>query len=323
MRFGPFKTTMASAALAAMLVVGGCRGVGQSVSAGHGRLSAPLGSISVCQLAGRLDLTISENSRSMATLTGPQNVVVLYPSPGGGAYVNGRPVPLAGEITPVGDMLFVPEMLAGQVRSLLRRSLPPAKVDSRVDPPPPAASLPGGVVVIDPGHGGKDPGTMSASGMREKTVVLDAALAVAESLRRRQVPVTMTRAADRFIELNDRAELANRMRARAFVSIHADYCANPAIGGFTVYVARSASAESLAMARAIDGELRRIGIASRGIRRANYRVLVRTTCPAVLVELGYMSNAFEASKLARRDYRRRLAGAISNGIIAYRRGQGR
>ena len=305
--------------LAGLVTAGGCKPPAQSMSGDHEFLAAPPGAMSVYQLAGSLNLRVRENGRAMATLIDRDNTVVLYPSPGGAAYVNGQPVQVAGDITPVGDTLFVPEGLAEQMRSLLRRVAPPPRPAAASPPPVPhmPVETAGHTIFIDAGHGGKDPGASSMIGIQEKALVLDTALTLANSLQRENVRAVMARGSDKFVELNDRSDLANHAGVEAFVSIHADHCPNPRISGFTIYVARTASAQSLALARAMERELGRAGVTSRGIQRADYRVLCRTTCPAVLVELGYLSNLAESRKLAMPDYRRQLAEAVGRGVVSY------
>lgn len=302
----------------------GCVNHDDRLNGGNDRIAAPLGTISIYQLAGRLDLSVDENSSTMATLTSPDNVVVIYSDPSGAAYVNGSAVIGTGPIWPVGDMLFVSESMESDIGSLLvKRTI--AEPLGRIEPlPSDVPSHPNrSCIVIDAGHGGKDPGALSVIGIQEKDVVLDAAMAVAGSLRAGGQKAVMTRSDDTFVELNERANIANRVGARAFVSIHADSCHNPSADGYTIYVARSASSGSLALASAIERQLASTGAASRGVRRANYRVLVRTTCPAVLVELGYLSNVYEARRLSQSGYRRGLAKAITEGIIEYCRETGR
>ena len=126
--------------------------------------------------------------------------------------------------------------------------------------------------------------------------------------------VVLTRSNDRFLELEERADVANRAKADLFVSIHADSAANRSAQGFTVYVSRSASASSRYAADAIIRGLCATGLDNRGIRSADYRVLVRTNCPAVLVELGYLSNWADAAKLQNDAFQDRLADAICQGI---------
>ena len=129
----------------------------------------------------------------------------------------------------------------------------------------------------------------------------------------------MTRDSDRFIELEDRAAVANRNRADLFVSIHADSCQDSSLRGFTMYIARAASWSSNRAASAISRSMARTGLDSRGTRKADYRVLVHIRCPAVLVELGYLSNPSDARPLKNKSFQNRLAQAIANGIVDFLR----
>ncbi|MHC5121764.1 MAG: N-acetylmuramoyl-L-alanine amidase family protein [Planctomycetota bacterium] len=176
-------------------------------------------------------------------------------------------------------------------------------------PPERSSSTPAtasGTVVIDPGHGGKDPGATSYHGYYEKTVNLRIARKLASYLENR----------DTFIELNERAEIANRAGADLFVSIHCDSHQNRSQNGYTIYVARSASWSSKKTGAAINQAMGQTGLSSVGIRNQDFRVLVRTACPAVLVECGYLTNPSEASLLDDSDFQDRIARAIADGIIA-------
>ncbi len=146
------------------------------------------------------------------------------------------------------------------------------------------------------------------------------ALIVAERLAQSGVDVRMTREDDRFIDLDERSAMANRLRPNLFVSLHADSARNRAATGFTVYVSRLASRPSEAAADAIARRLQAAGVPYRGRKEANYRVLVGTSCPAVLVEMGYLSNAREAAYLANPAYRQQLGEAVANGIVDYLQG---
>lgn len=92
------------------------------------------------------------------------------------------------------------------------------------------------LIVIDPGHGGKDPGAISKSGLREKDIVLDAAVALREELlKSERYDVALTRSNDVFLELEDRVTKARNLGADLFIALHADAGAKPATSGASVY----------------------------------------------------------------------------------------
>jgi N-acetylmuramoyl-L-alanine amidase len=169
-------------------------------------------------------------------------------------------------------------------------------------------------VMLDPGHGGKDPGAVAPTGMFEKTVNLQVAHKVAYLLRQWGVTVAMTRTNDVFVELDERVSMANRFNPDLFVSIHADACDDPAVTGYSVYVARVASSESKAAAGKIVSSMASTGFVNRGVKQANYKVLVGTRNPAILVEMGYMSNRYQATLLSQNETQERIAYSIARGI---------
>jgi N-acetylmuramoyl-L-alanine amidase len=216
-----------------------------------------------------------------------------------------------GTTTQVGSTTYVSELLIPKIRGYLITSYTPPVVTPDISPR--AVS---GTVVIDPGHGGRDPGATSYHGYYEKTVNLRIARKLASYLENRGVRVIMTRNNDTFIELNERAEIANRAGADLFVSIHCDSHQSRSQNGYTIYVARSASWSSKKTGIAINQAMGQTGLSSVGIRNQDFRVLVRTACPAVLVECGYLTNPSEATLLDDSDFQDRIARAISDGIIA-------
>jgi len=302
-------------ALLAVALVG-CqpRGIAGPVGAA---LPAPPQCIGLQDLARHLGMRITHRTRTSAALRDGGNSVMIYADPAGETYVNGTVLPDSHGTRVDGDGLLVPAWLAERIRT----SLGPAGEEPTepVAPAPrePRSRRPVGRVVIDPGHGGKDPGATSVLGVHEKRIVLAISHDVAAVLRDAGVEVLMTRTDDRFIELEDRPAVANRARADLFVSIHADAIRKPSISGFTLYVRRSADADSLAAAMAISRHLRATGARSRGLRRADYRVLVHSTRPAVLVETGYLTNRWEAQRLATRSYQQRVARSLAAGILEY------
>ena len=116
-------------------------------------------------------------------------------------------------------------------------------------------------------------------------------------LRQKGFDTLMTRASDVYVSLSERAELSNRHAADLFVSIHADSVDSSSPNGFSVYTARQAFARSTQLAQSIIQDLSTTGIYNRGLRKANYQVLVKTQSPRVLIEMGYVSNPWDAQRL--------------------------
>ncbi|MBN1816457.1 MAG: N-acetylmuramoyl-L-alanine amidase [Sedimentisphaerales bacterium] len=195
-----------------------------------------------------------------------------------------------------------------------------ASIPAAVQPSPypaPGRKLAGCKIVVDPGHGGRDPGAGQAgfSPIPEKTINLAIAQDVEVLLKTQGAEVIMTRRNDVFVELLDRASLATRHKADLLISIHADSHHDPSICGPSLYVARAASAQSRRIANGIHSAFRAEGIPSRGIRRADFKVLAQHNQPAVLVETGYLTNASEARNLNTNWYRTKIAKCIVAGII--------
>lgn len=310
-------TSFPGVVVLAAALAAGCNGRSELPAAGGGDaiVAAPLGALSIYQLAGRLDMKVQHSSRASASLRDVVNSVTIFSDPGGQVFVNGRALRGSGGIVSVGEILFLPAALEPDIRMRLR--IPPPAPRPRPSRRPPGPARMRGTVVIDPGHGGRDPGAIAPSGLQEKVVNLGVARGVVKLLRQRGLSVTLTRSGDSFVELNERAAIANRLRADLFVSIHADSAASRSARGYTVYLARSASSASLTLGGALERRLRAANARSRGIRRADFRVLVRTACPAALVELGYLSNAAESARLGDPNYQRQLAGAVAAGIVEF------
>lgn len=174
-------------------------------------------------------------------------------------------------------------------------------------------------MVIDPGHGGKDPGAWprNLSSLPEKTIVLDVSSKLARMLSDRGGRTISTRTTDVFIELGARAAAADRHRADLFVSVHADSAPRASASGAGVHIYTQASLESQRAAQAIVAAFRRAGIETRGIYRNNFSVLREHSRPAVLIECGFLTNRGDAQALNDANYRTRLASAIAEGITDY------
>jgi N-acetylmuramoyl-L-alanine amidase len=225
-----------------------------------------------------------------------------------------------------------------------------------------------GFIIIDPGHGGKDPGAIGKGRLREKFITLNVARFLSSFVKKKlkNVKVVLTRGSDRFVELGKRTEIANKMLKNnvngIFVSIHANASISRRISGFETYFlsqnptnedARTTAAlennvvilenssrrksyndvdliealmittqiqkESSLLAQHIQkGMDKRISeFKSRGVKKADFFVLRGALMPAVLVEMGYMSNRRELGYLKRTGYQRKIAEGIGTGIIEF------
>jgi N-acetylmuramoyl-L-alanine amidase len=197
-------------------------------------------------------------------------------------------------------------------------------------------------VVLDPGHGGYDKGQVSRYGT-EKDFALDVARKLRPILQAKGLRVIMTREGDYFVPLEVRAKIANAARDSIFVSIHFNATNDdPNATGFEIFSftprgapstsdgsvtasavnmqpGSSVDAQSLALSACIYhsvlGHLREY---DRGIKRARFAVLRLTNVPAVLIEGGFLTERGESKLIANKDWRAKLAGAISVGIENYR-----
>jgi N-acetylmuramoyl-L-alanine amidase len=175
-------------------------------------------------------------------------------------------------------------------------------------------------VVVDAGHGGKDSGAYRRYGPPEKLVTLDVAQRLNSKLRESQLKTVMTRSSDVFIPLDERVTIENSQKNAIFVSIHFNDSRQRGIRGFETYYHSGAS---LDLASRIQEKLMTIPhSADRGIHTANFRVLRNATCPAVLVECGYLSNRNEGGQARDWEYRELLADRIAEAIVEQRYGAG-
>jgi len=170
-------------------------------------------------------------------------------------------------------------------------------------------------VVIDAGHGGKDPGTSGVNGRTEKEFNLSVALKIKALLDQEpQIQAFMTRSDDTFIELQDRAKIANDLKADIFVSIHANSATPTASGTESFYY----SSDSKALADILHKHLlQATGLKDRKVKTASFVVIKYTKMPAVLLESGFISNSGDAAVLYNNDKQNQIAREIVAGIKEY------
>ncbi|YAF98561.1 MAG: N-acetylmuramoyl-L-alanine amidase [Nodularia sp. CChRGM 3473] len=172
------------------------------------------------------------------------------------------------------------------------------------------------VVMIDPGHGGKDPGAVGIGGLREKDVILPISKRVAEILQKNGVQAVLTRDSDYFVSLQGRVNLAERANADLFVSIHANAISlsRPDVNGLETYYYDSGQSLAQSIHRSI---LQGANVRDRGVRRARFYVLRRSSMPSVLVEVGFVTGREDAARLRTTAHQNQMADAIARGILQY------
>ena len=195
-------------------------------------------------------------------------------------------------------------------------------------------------IVIDPGHGGEDPGAIGSFGM-EKTYALDTAFRLKRKLEALGYKVVMTRSSDVFISRPRRVEIANATPKAIFVSIHYNAYTSSALGLETFALAPQGTAntdkdlkssdmigrrgnerdsENIALATAVHANcLYKLRSVDRGVKRHRFDVLAGIQRPAILVEGGFVSNAIEGARIHKPEFREALAEAVTGGIQNFRK----
>lgn len=178
------------------------------------------------------------------------------------------------------------------------------------------SSLEGYNIVLDPGHGGKDPGAIGIGGVYEKNVIMNTVNNVAQKLRDAGATVVLTRDSDYFVTLENRVELSGNYNTHAFISLHYNAYPIMAISGISTHF--YAGENNRALAREIQSALRRnVSLQSRGIMQSNYHVLRENSDPAVLVELGFITNPYDLTTAQTAAYQNNVANGIVEGLMNY------
>ncbi|OYD90959.1 N-acetylmuramoyl-L-alanine amidase [Nostoc sp. 'Peltigera membranacea cyanobiont' 210A] len=268
--------------------------------------------------------TFNPNSPILRVRLQPQesNTVTVLVQPAAGVQI--------GELNQVGDQLLALELRRSSSSITPPIALPPLPLPDQgqlpnsidnprpISQPRPRPSAPRGklLVVIDPGHGGKDSGAPGLGGLLEKDVILPIGKRVGAILEQNGVQAVLTRDADFFVELQGRVDIAKRVNATLFVSIHANSVDNrPDVNGLEVYYYESGYGLAEVVRKTI---LQDIGtIKDRGTRKARFYVLRKSSMPSILVETGYMSGYEDNPRLGTREYQNRMAEAIARGILKY------
>lgn len=231
-----------------------------------------------------------------------------------------------GAVSQISQRLVTLQLLRSRssATSLSSSVLPKQTISAQVSstgpefPTPPISQTPNErvVVVIDPGHGGPDPGAIGVGGLQEKDLVLDIGTKVAGFLQQQGVQAYLTRGDDRDLDLEPRVQMAEQAQASVFVSIHANSISlsRPDVNGLETYYFQSGADLANMIHQTI---LQTTGVLDRGVRTARFYVLRKTSMPSVLVEVGFVTGRDDAARLSDSSYRTQMADAIARGILQY------
>jgi N-acetylmuramoyl-L-alanine amidase len=173
------------------------------------------------------------------------------------------------------------------------------------------------IVMLDPGHGGADPGAVGIGGLQEKSVVMAVSQHVATILQQQGVMVQMTRRGDQTVDLQPRVDMAEAANATVFVSIHANAVAGqrPEVNGLETYYYSEAGLQlANILHRRVMGT---VAMQDRGVKQARFFVLRRTSMPAALIEIGFVTGSADAPKLRNPTWQGQMGQAIATGILDY------
>jgi len=203
---------------------------------------------------------------------------------------------------------------------------------SRTPTKPPASSVPavqtsgalrGKVIVVDPGHGGSNPGAV-ANGARESDINLAVSLKLRDQLQKAGATVIMTRQTDSMVapagntnnqDLAARVDIAEANRADLFIAVHANDNENSQIAGaMTFFPSGKSDGLAAAVQSAVVKETNAI---NKGTSPATFYVLRKPSMPSILIEMGFVSNPAEAARLNDDGYRNQIARGIFTGIVQY------
>ncbi|MCI8995161.1 MAG: N-acetylmuramoyl-L-alanine amidase [Lachnospiraceae bacterium] len=173
------------------------------------------------------------------------------------------------------------------------------------------------VIMLDPGHGGKDQGT-SYGDILEKDLTLEIVEKVKKELESAGYEVQLTRSKDEFVNIRERASLANKKKPDLYVSIHCNFLEQGEAAGIETYYAEGKGDASRELAEWIQScTVAKTNAFDRNVRTEDFVVIKDTEMPAALIETGFLSDAEERKLLQDQDYQKKLAEGIAEGIIGY------
>ncbi|WP_306532445.1 N-acetylmuramoyl-L-alanine amidase family protein [Bacillus toyonensis] len=172
------------------------------------------------------------------------------------------------------------------------------------------------VIIIDPGHGGNDPGSIGPNGTKEKDITLKTAKNIQKKLEEKGMTVILTREDDTFVPLKNRVAISQNKSADLFLSIHYDGFTTNDVKGVTTYYYKGLKEQALA--ETIHEHLfKHIQAKNRGVKSGDYYVLRENQKPSILLELGYITNPEDEERMNSQQFQADVASGIVNGVIKY------
>ena len=229
-------------------------------------------------------------SKKLTLYKGDKNVVLALTSDI--ALVNGMPLKLSGPVSLYKSSIMIPKDFS---ESILKRAFVKKRAirPRRKKPVKPKSAYRIRKIVIDPGHGGKDPGAIGRSALREKDITLDIAKRLRRHLEDRGIDVYLTRSDDRFISLWRRADIANKRSADFFVSIHANTARSRRVKGFEVFYLSEAVDDNARAIAAAENAFLKYEDSSFGYAKPS------NSLEATLWDMRYSENRRESIELAK------------------------
>jgi N-acetylmuramoyl-L-alanine amidase len=184
------------------------------------------------------------------------------------------------------------------------------------------------LIVVDAGHGGTDPGAVGPNKVLEKSINLKVAKMLRKELGRRGHVVEMTRIDDFFVPLTVRGQVANHVRADAFISLHCNATTNRSVTGIEVWTTVGKTKSDVlaeyviqSLMKKLPNEVFRCDMSDGDHdKEKDYTVLFTSRCPAILIEMGFISNPDGERKLTSQQYQEKLVEAIADGVERFAAG---
>jgi len=211
---------------------------------------------------------------------------------------------------PTGETAFVANWVVSADVETISEKEPGKRKKARVP-----GTLKGLTIVVDPGHGGNDRGTTGVRGTDEKHIALMTSELLAAKLKAAGATVRLTRETDTYVPLHKRVATSHQHDADAYISVHYDATLDSSVTGFTTYYTYNSQKE---LANSVNSGIdSSITLRNRGVQSGNYYVLRENRQNAILIELGFLSNASEERAVTSDTFREQAAHGIYKGLLNY------